>query len=139
MKLKDAIIEIVESNTNTLFPTQAPEEIADQIIKVLEVNGLLILDDKVFLPPSKNDAIDYIVDFGLMDKNTIPEIRQTAEQFIDYYESVNWKVGKSKKPMKSWKKALNNWCSRDWNKKSQSSKVDESVKAYMLLQKQKKQ
>jgi hypothetical protein len=41
--------------------------------------------------------------------------------------------------MKSWKKALNNWCKRDWSKKSPAkSKIEESVKAYNILHSQKK-
>lgn len=31
----------------------------------------------------------------------------SAEAFIDYYDSVGWKIGKS--PMKSWKSACNTW------------------------------
>ena len=30
------------------------------------------------------------------------------EQFVDYYESVGWKVGKDK-PMKNWRSAVRNW------------------------------
>lgn len=32
-----------------------------------------------------------------------------AEAFINYYDSVGWKVGKTLKPMKSWKGAVANW------------------------------
>jgi hypothetical protein len=36
---------------------------------------------------------------------------QKAQRFVDYYESVGWKVGKN--PMKDWKAAVRTWISKD--------------------------
>lgn len=32
-----------------------------------------------------------------------------ADRFYDYYESCGWVIGKSRKPMKNWKGAVNTW------------------------------
>ena len=53
-----------------------------------------------------------------MKKPTIQEVSEYAEEkdhpvdseeFVLYYESVGWVVGKSRKPMKSWKAAVALW------------------------------
>ena len=124
---RQKIIEIIERNTNTIFPVQAPEEIADEIIELFK--------EGKFIPPTSDEAFEYIVEKSLMDNHTIPDIKKTAEMFVNYYETVDWKVGKAKKPMKTWKKALSNWCKRDWNKRT-LAKVDESIQAHLLIQKQ---
>jgi hypothetical protein len=129
--VKDVIIEIVEQKSETIFPIGAPDKIADEIIRVFDLDP----NASCFIPPKVEEAIDYIVAYGLLDEKTIPQIRSTAEMFVNYYDTVGWKVGKAKKPMKSWKKALNNWCKRDWNKQ-QTAKVEESIKAHNLIQKQ---
>ena len=36
---------------------------------------------------------------------------QKAQRFVDYYESVGWKVGKN--PMRDWKAAIRTWISKD--------------------------
>jgi len=124
---KHKIIQIIEENRNSLFPSRAPEEIADEIIALFE-----------FSPCTKEQCISYILEKNLMEDKFIAEIGDTAELFVNYYSSVDWVVGKDKKQMKSWKKALNNWCKRDWSKKSTAkSKVEEQIKAYMILQNQK--
>lgn len=106
------------------------EKIADKIIEALN-------EDK-FVPPLNSDCVDYIYANELMNDKSLREIYETGELFLNYYESVGWVVGKSKKQMKSWKKALNNWCKRDWSKKSNAkSRVEESIKAFMMLQKSK--
>jgi hypothetical protein len=61
---------------------------------------------------------------------TIPQIEQEivdkgyknsdAEKFWNYYSSVDWKVGKSLKPMKNWQAALRNWNFSDFNDKPPS-------------------
>lgn len=37
------------------------------------------------------------------------EFQIDAEDFIDYYDSVGWVVGKTAKPMKDWKAAVRTW------------------------------
>ena len=46
-----------------------------------------------------------------------------GESFINYFEQVGWVVGSTKKPMKAWKAAVNNWL------KNNSSKPAPEVKA----------
>lgn len=46
-----------------------------------------------------------------------------AESFINYFEQVGWVVGQTKKPMKSWKAAVNNWL------KNKNSRPAPEVKA----------
>lgn len=58
----------------------------------------------IFAPPSLVDVRDYCLERG---NNIDPE------QFIAYYESNGWKVGKS--PMKDWKAAIRNWEQRQKN------------------------
>lgn len=38
-----------------------------------------------------------------------PERETESEKFMDYYNSVGWIVGSTKKPMKDWSGALSNW------------------------------
>lgn len=60
--------------------------------------------DKRFSPPSQKDIIEY---------SKFKKISINAEQFIDFYESKGWMVGKNK--MKCWKAAVRNWSRRNKN------------------------
>lgn len=123
------IIKLLTDNSEAMFP-ESPDKIADRIIDIME--------DGKFIPPTKEECVDYILKEGIMDTKSVAQINDTAQLFCDYYASVGWIVGKAKKPMQRWRKALNNWCKRDWTKKSNAkSKVEESIKAYMMLQQQK--
>ena len=51
-----------------------------------------------------------------------------AETFINFYESKDWFVGKSK--MKDWKAAVRNWESRDKGKQTMS-KIDKQLNEYI--------
>ncbi len=62
-------------------------------------------------------------------KPTLDEIKEyakergynlDAEKFFDYYEMVGWVVGKTRKPMKSWKSAVNTWMRREQEEKQQT-------------------
>lgn len=50
-----------------------------------------------------------------------------ASKFIDYYESVGWKVGKQ--PMKDWKAAVRTWERRDASNASSQAKKEEAYRA----------
>jgi len=63
-----------------------------------------------FVPPTLENVSGYCREKGL---------KVDAQHFIDYYESVGWKVGKTQKPMKDWKAALRNWARQDRNEKSE--------------------
>lgn len=55
-----------------------------------------------FVPPSIADVQNYADGKGL---------KIDAEQFVDFYGSKGWTVGKS--PMKDWRAAVRNWCKRE--------------------------
>ncbi len=65
-----------------------------------------------FKKPTVNDINDYCK----QRNNTID-----AETFFDFYESKDWKVGKTK--MKCWKACVRTWEKRQTNKKSSMSKI----------------
>lgn len=54
---------------------------------------------KRFSPPTLEDVEEYC---GSRNSSVIPE------KFIDYYQSIGWKVG-GKSQMKDWKAAVRNW------------------------------
>ena len=101
---------------------------------IVEVENYELRKDK-FTPPEIADLTNYIMEKELMPTLTIHDISEISKLFSDYYESVGWVVGKEKKQMKSWKKAMNNWCKRNWNSKAKA-KMNESIKAHLLIQQQ---
>ncbi|MCQ2525025.1 MAG: helix-turn-helix domain-containing protein [Lachnospiraceae bacterium] len=54
---------------------------------------------KKFSPPSVDEVREFIKENGY---------HVDPEQFVDYYESVGWKVGKDK-PMKDWRASVRTW------------------------------
>ena len=55
-----------------------------------------------FVPPSIADVQNYA---------DSKDLKIDAEQFVDFYGSKGWTVGKS--PMKDWRAAVRNWCKRE--------------------------
>ena len=108
----------------------------DQMIDelILEVENQL-KSQAEFLPPSLAEMTGYIFANQLLTNHSIGEVKELTVLFNDYYESVGWVVGKEKKQMKSWKKALNNWCKRNWSSATKA-KMHESVKAHLLIKQQ---
>jgi len=62
---------------------------------------------KKFEPPSEQEVAEYMVKMHHVKPSVA--VRQ-AEQFMGYYESRGWAVGKS--AMKSWHGAVRQWTSR---------------------------
>jgi hypothetical protein len=60
-------------------------------------------NQKRFQKPSVADVLSY-------GSSLTPKFLK-AQQFIDYYESKGWVVGKA--PMKCWKSAVRTWQARD--------------------------
>ena len=58
---------------------------------------------KRFIKPTKEEIEGYCKEKGY---------HIDAQQFIDYYDSVGWVIGKSGKKMKSWQSALSTWETR---------------------------
>lgn len=68
-----------------------------------------------FVPPSASEVTEYAksIQFNL-----------DGEKFCDYYESVGWVVGGSKKKMKNWQAAVRTW------KRQQQGSGNGTSKAY---------
>ena len=73
--------------------------------------------NKRFKPPTVEEVAAYIREKGY---------RINAEQFIDYYESNGWMVGKSH--MKDWKATVRNWERRRQNNTQGSTPVNPFLK-----------
>jgi len=83
---------------------------------------------KRFLPPSISEVEDYCFEKrGLVDKIE-------CEKFINFYESKNWMVGKSK--MVKWRSAFSSWLIRSDEYKSNKpkEKLSDVEKANIKLQ-----
>lgn len=67
---------------------------------------------KRFRKPTVEEVIEYMTVVhtakGYGNILLIQELPETAEDFIDYYESVGWRIGKDK-PMISWRHSANRW------------------------------
>ncbi len=69
----------------------------------------IVRKTKSFLPPARDELKSYCIEKSLSFD---------VDQFIDFYESKGWMVGKTK--MKDWKAAARNWNRRNYSR----SKVD---------------
>ena len=65
-----------------------------------------------FIPPTIDEVQAYITEKGYI---------VNAQQFMDYYNSVGWKIS-GKSPMKDWKATVNNWNRRELEKHPQEQK-----------------
>ncbi len=72
-------------------------------------------NNKAFEKPSVSDLANYFIKRKLTDsqQKISPEVAKAeAMGFLEYYENVEWKVGKNKKPMANWKTAASGWDKR---------------------------
>ena len=76
----------------------------DRLGEVREVKDRLVEKKPRFARPSLEEVQAYITEKGYS---------VNAQQFIDYYESNGWKVGKNS--MKDWKAAVRTWEARNKN------------------------
>ena len=65
-----------------------------------------------FVPPTHNDLFQYC---------QLNDFKLKPQAFIDFYESKNWMVGKTK--MKDWKAAARNWERRNNGQKTTTSRA----------------
>lgn len=70
--------------------------------EILESGG-----KKRFAPPTRYEVESYMVDKGA----TFEQAKDWSEDFIDFYESKGWMVGKNK--MKSWTNAASRWTKKN--------------------------
>lgn len=96
-------------STNLLIHNQHNTEIVDVTAST----------PKKFIPPSLEEARAYFVEKGSSE----PE----AEKFVNHFDSIGWKVGRARTPMKKWKSAANNWIenNREWNQQKNPAKSAE--------------
>lgn len=80
-------------------------------------------ESRTFRPPSVDEVRAYCLERG----NSVD-----AEQFVDFYTSKGWKVGKDK--MKDWKACVRTWEKRD-DKKPAAKKKDTNPYRELLKQK----
>ncbi len=79
-----------------------------------------------FQKPTADDIRQYAAE------NKMPNF--DAEYFIDYYESVGWKIG-GKSPMKSWQATVRRWISKGGTDQHDSNAgLSEAVKAWQAVQ-----
>ena len=92
----------------------------DNINKLVkEKERELEVDSKKFLKPNFEQVRDYCVE----RKNGID-----PQRFLDYYESIGWKIGN--KPMKSWQAAIRTWENKN-RENSGGSVVEPPKKVFM--------
>lgn len=73
---------------------------------------------KSFVPPTIEQVASYVREYG-DGKSGWPKRSFVAEDFVDYYQSKGWMVGKTK--MKDWKAAVRNWGKRDFGNGTESA------------------
>jgi len=64
------------------------------------------MSDERFKKPTVNEVREYLSEINCFNVN--------PDQFVDFYESKGWVVGRS--PMKSWKAAVRTWMRSDSRK-----------------------
>jgi len=79
---------------------------ADSVNVSVSVNdNVIVKREKGFAPPAKDEVVELMVE-KLDDFSAMGE----ADKFINFYQSKNWYVGKTK--MKDWRAAARGWLSR---------------------------
>lgn len=108
----------------TAFPDLDKPEVENP---TLSKNRDILRNDCTFIVPTMGDLISYAQEIGF------PESR--CKEFHAYYEMNGWKVGRNK--MKSWKKAMAYWKSKDeskplsvWEIKQKCESLLEAIKAH---------
>ena len=86
-------------------------------------NKSIIIKNKYFKKPKLEEVLEYCSERN----NNID-----AENFINFYESKNWKIVKNK--MKDWKAAIRTWEKRK-QKKPTMSKLDSQINAWQEAKK----
>ena len=114
--------------TTNCLPSDNQMEPEVRLGKVSEGEDSLVKDrldkDKRtrFARPSLEEVQDYINEKGYS---------VNAEQFIDYYESNGWKVGKNS--MKDWKAAVRTWEARNKNNPRPTNKAAEDLDEFYQM------
>ena len=83
-----------------LSPTSGPQK------KENEKEKEKIIGSGRFAPPTEEEVTDQMISKGLSS----PDARELATEFVLFYESKGWMVGKTK--MKSWRAAASRWANK---------------------------
>ena len=81
--------------------------------------------ERRFIKPTVKEIQVYMVSIGLLNAMS------QAEMFFDFYESKEWKVGKS--PMKNWQAAVRNWKRRSEERVNNSQRQEPRRPIYRQL------
>jgi len=133
-ELKKELEQLLADKINPIGQLNSPGDISDSVIELMR-SKIPEFDKKVkFVPPTIDQAKNYLIENGGDLKLSIADTEVIADQFINHFTSVNWKVGKAKKQMVNWRTALNGWVKRGFYKsQNKGSKVSETMGAYMGL------
>lgn len=129
---------VIKNRLNELI--NLPED-SLELIQVLNEIKLSKIKYKIsvsFDPPTKKELIDYAVLNELMMNKSIAKISDKADDFLNYYDSNGWKVGKAKTPMVCWKKAFNLFASRDFGNEKKQDQIENSISAYLMIKQKRK-
>lgn len=110
-----------------------------EINKIIDDNELIIIAMSQYakayhkkmskaVKPTYKEVVHFI------NSNNIKNV--DAMDFMNYYERVGWKVGKNKKPMKSWKMSVRYWSKNSCdskNKKNKKSIAERNLQAQREL------
>lgn len=135
-QIKSELEKLLADRINPIGQDNSPSEIADEIIQLLKVQIHDFERRVKFVKPSIQDIEHYLINHDSANQKTLSEINEIASEFYKHYESVGWVVGKIKKPMVNWRMSVDGWVKRnqEWNK-GKTAKVDESIQAYIGVQK----
>lgn len=94
----------------------AEDFLFEVIIGEIRLSGIKYQLEKIkFIAPTVDDCINFLTTIEKRLKKTLSFAQKKAisEYFINYYESKNWKLGKNKVQITSWRhalmKAADNW------------------------------
>jgi hypothetical protein len=136
--LKQEIKNLIIHSVAMYDFNSSADSITNEIMKAIELRTVKNELEIKFIAPNETEVINYILASQLMETHTIDQIKNTASNFFNYYDTKKWKIGSGKKMknMVNWKKALTDWTKRNWDNSNQDEpKINESVKAYLQLQK----
>lgn len=103
----------VERTQNTCSTIRVNKSRVKESIKENPLTG--IKESRRFTPPSPREVGAYIREKGYT--------RVSADEFIAFYESNGWRVGKN--PMKDWKAAVRTWDCRERKKPAAGKSVND--------------
>ena len=106
--LNETVIKIIKENVNNNVNENVNENDNDNDVSYYDSYHDSSKDRvfKRFTPPTLEQVSNYIERMGYS---------VDAERFVNYYGSIDWKVGKNK--MKDWKKAVATWQTKEKSKK----------------------